>query len=273
MAFRPGQGTAALVAAAVVAGTVLALYFGSGVGIFESADSSTEHRAGPSIDGTFDPDPTSSSGAGPATENGGSTGATASGSSDGGSSQGGAESGGGNSAADNAGSGSETAEMDWNTRIEQPKAPSQVDGNVNPGVFAVSTPSAGQSRLTVDRTSGTAKGSLNSMLVQDFRGSLHGWTLTGAMSDFHADDGTRIEARNLIWEPHCVPHPGRGPYPSSPKPGTRVQSSSTATLCSTTSSTSVTGGEFDVGADLTLRLPDRNTSAETFSATLTLTLS
>jgi hypothetical protein len=270
MAFRPGQGTAALVATAVVAGTVLALYFGSGVGIFETADSSTEHRSGPSIDGTFDPDPTSSAGVNPATTDGGSTGSTGS---TAGSSAGGSTSGGGNSSAGGAGSGSESAEMDWNTRIEQPQAPSQVDGNVNPGVFAVSTPSTGQSRLTVDRISGTAKGSLNSMLVQDFRGSLHGWTLTGAMSDFRAEDGTRIEARNLVWEPHCVPHPGRGPYPSSPKPGTRVQSSSTATLCSTTSSTSVTGGEFDVGADLTLRLPDRNTSAETYSATLTLTLS
>jgi len=163
--------------------------------------------------------------------------------------------------------------LGWDTTIRQPRSPSRVDGNVNPGVLAVTTPNAGLNRLIVDRNDGVARGSLTPMLVQDFRGSLDGWTLTGAMSDFLAEDGSRVEARHLVWEPRCGPHPGRGPYPSEPKAGPRVQSSPSATLCSTSSSKSVTGGEFDVGADLTLRLPDRNTSAESFSATLTLTLS
>jgi hypothetical protein len=266
MAARSRQGIAALIASTAVVGTVLVLYLGSGSSVFETSEAKVTDTPGPNIDGTFGPDPSTS--AGPdrdATD--GSSPQSQSPPSDGGTADPGANTDGGSSGSDVWG---------WDTKIQQPQqsqAPSKVDGNINPGVLAVSTPNAGQSRLAVDRATGTAKGTLNSMLVQDFRGSRRGWTLTGEMSDFRAEDGTRIAAANLTWTPYCNPHPGRGPYPSSPKAGSRAQSSRSATLCSTSSSTSVTGGEFDVGADLILRLPDRNTSAESYSATLTLTLS
>ncbi|MFJ8741957.1 hypothetical protein ACIRL2_21485 [Embleya sp. NPDC127516] len=264
MTRRPGKGLGALIATTAVVGTVLGFYYGPGGGEFGPSHTNVTDQAGPSGGGTFRPAPT---GAGEPTNSplpsedstGPEVSGSGSGSASGGSDGGGSTSGGG--------------DLDWDTRIEQPRSPARVDGNINPGVLAVSTPSTGQSRLTVDRVSGTARGALNPMLVQDFRGSRNGWTLTGAMSDFRAENGTRIEAHNLVWDPYCTPHPGRGPYPSSAKPGNRAQSSRTATLCSTSSSPSVTGGEFDVGAELTLRLPDRNTSAESYSATLTLTLS
>ncbi|MFE2871074.1 hypothetical protein [Embleya sp. NPDC059259] len=258
MTTRPRRGLGALIAGTAVIGTVLAFYYGPGGGEFGPSHTNVTDQAGPSGGGTYRPAPTTGTGdPGSAAPSDGSTVSNPPGS--------------GGSAGD--GSVSGAGELDWDTRIDQPRPPDRVDGNINPGVLAVSTPNTGQSRLTVDRTSGTAKGALNPMLVQDFRGSRNGWTLTGAMSDFRAEDGTRIEAHNLVWDPYCTPHPGRGPYPSSARPGNRAESSRTATLCSTSSSPSVTGGEFDVGAELTLRLPDRNTSAESYSATLTLTLS
>ncbi|MGC0419135.1 hypothetical protein [Embleya sp. AB8] len=261
MTAHPGKGLAALIATGAVLGTVLVFYYGPGGGEFGPSHTNVTDQAGPGGGGSFRPPPTAiGDGANTAVPGVGSTGPDAPGTgSAGGSTGGGATPGAG--------------DLDWDTRIEQPRSPARVDGNINPGVLAVSTPNAGQSRLTVDRTGGTARGTLNPMLVQDFRGSRNGWTLTGTMSDFRAEDGTRIEAHNLVWDPYCTPHPGRGPYPSSAKPGNRAQTSRTATLCSTSSAPSVTGGEFDVGADLTLRLPDRNPSAESYSATLTLTLS
>ncbi|MFI1585697.1 hypothetical protein [Embleya sp. NPDC020630] len=261
---RPGKGVGALVAITVVAGTVLVFHYGPG-GEFGASRTDVSDQAGPGGGGTFRPVPTAGADTNSVPPSTGSTGTDPSGAGPAGD----GTSGGGSGATGGTGTGG----LDWDTRIEQPRTPDRVDGNVNPGPLAVSTPNAGQSRLVVDRSTGTAKGALNPMLVQDFRGSRNGWTLTGAMSDFRAEDGSRIEAHNLVWEPYCTPHPGRGPYPSSAKPGNRTQSSRTATLCSTSSSPGVTGGEFDVGADLTLRLPDRNTSAESYSATLTLTLS
>ncbi|MFF7248145.1 hypothetical protein ACFZBU_30025 [Embleya sp. NPDC008237] len=259
MSARPGRGLGALIATTAVVGTVLVFYYGPGGGEFGPSHTNVTDQAGPSGGGTFRPAPTAAGGgdtnSAPPSDTSAGPDASGSGGSDGGGSAPGA------------------GDLDWDTKIEQPSSPARVDGNINPGVLAVSTPNAGHNRLTVDRAGGIAKGALNPMLVQDFRGSRNGWTLTGAMSDFRAEDGTRIEAHNLVWDPYCTPHPGRGPYPSSAKPGNRAQSSRTATLCSTSSSPSITGGEFDVGAELTLRLPDRNTSAESYSATLTLTLS
>ncbi|WP_406286059.1 hypothetical protein [Embleya sp. NBC_00896] len=263
MTTRPRTGAAALIATVAVVGSVLALYIGPGGGEFGPSQSKVTDQPGPDGGGVFRPAPSTTEGALSAPPSDGATTGDSTGSGD----------AGGGTTDGRTGSPGGSGDLDWDTRIEQPRSPARVDGNVNPGVLAVSTPGTGQSRLTVDRVSGTAKGALNPMLVQDFRGSRHGWTLTGAMSDFRAEDGTRIEAHNLVWNPYCTPHPGRGPYPSSAKPGNRAQSSRTATLCSTSASPSVTGGEFDVGADLILRLPDRNTSAESYSATLTLTLS
>ncbi|WP_406296822.1 hypothetical protein OG948_14500 [Embleya sp. NBC_00888] len=256
MSARPRGGLGALIVTGAVLGTVLVFYYGPGGGEFGPSHTNVTDQAGPSGGGSFRPVPSDGGEAtNPPPSSEGSTGSDTSGGTDGAESTPGA------------------GDLGWDTRIEQPRSPARVDGNVNPGVLAVSTPGTGQSRLTVDRVGGIARGALNPMLVQDFRGSRNGWTLTGAMSDFRAENGTRIEAHNLVWDPYCTPHPGRGPYPSSAKPGNRAQSSRTATLCSTSSSSSVTGGEFDVGAELTLRLPDRNTSAESYSATLTLTLS
>lgn len=263
MASPARRRVGAVVAVVTVVGTVLALHFGTGSGLFGSSDSDVTNQGAPGIDGSYMPVPSASGGTNSVPPGGGSNPEA----------DAGGGFGGGGSAGGSGGAGTGDRELGWDTTIRQPRSPDQVDGNVNPGVLAVSTPDAGLNRLVVDRNDGVARGSLTPMLVQDFRGSLDGWTLTGAMSDFRAEDGSRVEARHLVWEPHCGPHPGRGPYPSEPKAGPRVQSSPTATLCSTSSSTSVTGGEFDVGADLTLRLPDRNTSAESFSATLTLTLS
>jgi hypothetical protein len=139
-------------------------------------------------------------------------------------------------------------------------------------VTSLSGSRSGVGKLTSDGVTGTLQGSLEPLLVQDFRGTRNGWSLTARMSDFTGPGGRTIPASRLSWEPTCTPHQGGGPYPSDPESGPPVSGAHTALLCSAAASTGVTGGEFDVGAKLRLRLPDGRAPSGSYTATLVLTL-
>jgi hypothetical protein len=134
-----------------------------------------------------------------------------------------------------------------------------------------SSPGGVRGRLTVDTLGRTARGTLDPFLVRDFRGSRYGWTLTATMSDFAAPNGDRISADRLVWIPRCGPH-GNREYPSRVAPGSSSSPGRTALLCSTPASDQVTGGQFDVAADLRMALPDGGRASGAYSATLLLTL-
>lgn len=171
--------------------------------------------------------------------------------------------------------------MAFGLQIDQPPIPDAasdagsdpIAAILNSGGLRVTpqTPGTGQGRLDVDPFAGTASGRLDPLLVQDFRGSREGWTLTATMSDFTSADGHRIDAGKLAWKPFCRPAKG-GTYPSRVAAGSPTTMSRTALLCSTPSMSTVTGGEFDVGADFTMRLPSTAVPAGSYSSTLLLTL-
>lgn len=153
--------------------------------------------------------------------------------------------------------------------------PAGVSAVIHAGPLRVLTPTAGAGSgfLKVDRFTGTAKGRLEPMVVQDFRGSHDGWTLTATMSDFSVSGGRTLDADNLAWEPKCGPHAaGNEAYPSTAVPGSPVSASRTALLCSAPAAAGVTGGQFDVGADIRLPVPAGSTTSGSYTATLLLTL-
>ncbi|KOV75665.1 MULTISPECIES: beta-xylosidase [unclassified Streptomyces] len=114
---------------------------------------------------------------------------------------------------------------------------------------------------------GASTGSLNTVTVKDFRGGPAGWSLTGKVTDF-TGPGARIDAGKLSWTPACVTKAGS---PSTCKAGSAgTVGSAGATLASTPNGT-LTGGEFTVGAGLSLDVP-AFTPPGAYSGVLTLTL-
>ncbi|WP_436777242.1 WxL domain-containing protein [Yinghuangia sp. YIM S09857] len=171
-------------------------------------------------------------------------------------------------------------DLHFSAQVDMPPAPEAQTANpdgvsavIHAGPLRVLTPSsAGSGFLKVDRTTSTAKGRLDPMLVQDFRGSHSGWTLTATMSDFSVPGGRTLDADKLAWEPKCGAHPGGEPYPSTAVPGSPVSAGRTALLCSAPALAGVTGGQFDVGADIRLPVPAGSTTSGSYTATLLLTL-
>lgn len=174
-------------------------------------------------------------------------------------------------------------DLRFSTEVGQPSAAPEAPGTASGDVSAMlhagplrvltPAPNPGTGFLKVDRSSGTAKGSLAPLLVQDFRGSTTGWSLTATMSDFTGPGGATLDAGHLAWEPRCDAHPGPAePYPSTAVAGSPVSAGRTALLCSTPSARGVTGGQFDVGADLRLPVPAGSARSGGYTATLLLTL-
>ncbi|GAA4964251.1 hypothetical protein GCM10023205_30390 [Yinghuangia aomiensis] len=174
----------------------------------------------------------------------------------------------------------DAGDLRFDTQVAGPAAatgsggdPAGISAMLLPGPLRVVTPAPGGSGyLKVNSVTGNAEGRIAPVLVQDFRGSRSGWTLTATMSDFSAAGGSKLDADKLNWVPKCGAHPGPSSYPSTPVAGSPVATNRTALLCSTPSLPSVTGGQFDVEADLRLQLPDRGSGGGTYTATLVLTL-
>ncbi|MCX5410203.1 hypothetical protein OHA37_00275 [Streptomyces sp. NBC_00335] len=132
------------------------------------------------------------------------------------------------------------------------------------------------SPVTVDGTAHDSTGSVRALEVKDFRGTTEGWSLVGTVTDFRNSAGAAIPASQLSWTPQCAVHPGSAAA-SAVVPGSAGPLSSTtaAPLCSQAAGadpTSVTGGHFDAGAGLSLRVPGIVQRGE-YAAVLRLTLS
>ncbi|UGQ09499.1 WxL domain-containing protein [Yinghuangia sp. ASG 101] len=277
MTYRPGQGTATLVGTAfavAVTAAVLATFFlfpGGGCNGDACGDASD-----PTVRAVTDVLPAPGAPEAPGTP--GAPAPTGTGSGGDPSADPAARAGG------TAGTAADTDPDLWfSTEIGQPsaapEAPRSASGDVSAMLHAgplrvlTPAPNPGTGLLTVDRSSGTATGSLTPLLVQDFRGSTTGWSLTATMSDFTGPGGATLDAGRLAWEPRCDAHPGpAAPYPSTAVAGSPVSAGRTALLCSTPSARGVTGGQFDVGADFRLPVPAGSTRSGGYTATLLLTL-
>ncbi|MEU8140022.1 hypothetical protein [Streptodolium elevatio] len=112
---------------------------------------------------------------------------------------------------------------------------------------------------------------LNQVTVVDARGGNNGWTLTGAMTDLVAANGTdKIPAGNVSWTPSCAALPGSLSTVTSGSTG--PLGSTAATLCSQSADPAkATGGKFTADAELALTTP-QFAAAGTYTGTLTLTL-
>ncbi|MCF2534027.1 hypothetical protein, partial [Yinghuangia soli] len=76
-------------------------------------------------------------------------------------------------------------------------------GDVLPGPLAMQQASAGVtlSPITINGKPQTMTGVLNTVAIQDFRGSTKGWSLTAKTSDFTSDTGGTISKSSFKWTP------------------------------------------------------------------------
>ncbi|MGW0663624.1 alpha/beta hydrolase domain-containing protein [Streptodolium elevatio] len=148
-----------------------------------------------------------------------------------------------------------------------------VEGEVRPGALAMAQQASGVTLTpaTIDGTPQTVTGRLNTVAVQDYRGSTLGWSLTGQSTDFTSATGGRIPATALAWTPVCaVVSPDA---PSGATPGSAGPIPTHGALCTQPENQrgQVSGGEFTADAELALRIP-AYPLAGAYTATLTLTL-
>ncbi|MFD3807629.1 hypothetical protein ACFWTC_29430 [Streptomyces sp. NPDC058619] len=132
------------------------------------------------------------------------------------------------------------------------------------------------SPVTVDGTAHDSTGSLRALEVKDFRGTTEGWSLVGTVTDFRNAAGASIPANRLSWTPQCAVHPGSAAasavVPGSAGPLSPTTAAALCTQAASADPASVTGGHFDAGAALNLRVPEIVQSGE-YAAVLRLTLS
>jgi hypothetical protein len=149
-----------------------------------------------------------------------------------------------------------------------PPGSQKVTTTVRAGTLSMSQAGDAVALSAVDfGTGGASTGKLQTVTVQDFRGGPAGWSLTGKVTDLTGPGG-RIDAGRLSWTPSCAAKAGS---PSTCAAGsTGVVGASGATLAQTSDGT-LTGGEFTVGAGLSLDVP-AFTPPGSYSGVLTLTL-
>ncbi|WTW98729.1 alpha/beta hydrolase domain-containing protein [Streptomycetaceae bacterium NBC_01309] len=148
-----------------------------------------------------------------------------------------------------------------------------VEGAVLPGPLTMSQEASGitLAPTTIDGTPQTVRGRLNTVVVQDFRGTTLGWSLTGRITDFTSETGGTIPASAFAWTPACVVMDTGAP--SRATAGSAGPLPDHAALCTQPENPrgQVSGGEFTADAQLALRIP-AYPLAGTYTATLTLTL-
>ncbi|WP_415949621.1 DUF6801 domain-containing protein [Streptomyces sp. KLOTTS4A1] len=153
----------------------------------------------------------------------------------------------------------ETLDQNLNTQV----TPKAVEGTL-------SMAQAGDavSLSPVEEGSGdSSTGDLQTVTVSDTRAGATGWSLTGKVTDFTGDAGS-IGASQLSWTPSCETAAGSA---STCVPGSEgVVGAEGATLASAPDAAE-TGGEFSVGAGLSLGVP-ADAAPGDYAAVLTLTL-
>jgi hypothetical protein len=155
--------------------------------------------------------------------------------------------------------GSQTGEQNLNTQVT-PKAVEGTLSMVQAGDAVALSP-------VEEGTGASSTGDLQTVTVSDGRNGATGWSLTGKVSDFTGDAGS-IGANQLSWTPSCETAAGSA---STCVPGSEgVVGMEGATLASAPDAAQ-TGGEFAVGAGLSLDVPASAAPGD-YSAVLTLTL-
>ena len=115
---------------------------------------------------------------------------------------------------------------------------------------------------------GASTGALNTVTVKDDRGGASGWSLTASNTNFTGPGTSTLPAADLSWTPSCTTATGSPSTCAAGTPG--AVGTAGATLASTPAA-ALTGGQFSVGADLSLSIP-AFTAPGDYSSTLTLTL-
>ncbi|MEU8140024.1 WxL domain-containing protein [Streptodolium elevatio] len=141
-----------------------------------------------------------------------------------------------------------------------------------PGTLSMSQAGTGIDfgSVTLNGEAQTVEAVLNQVTVTDARGGNLGWSLTGAMTDLVAANGTdKIPAGNLVWTPSCAATPGSLDEVANGTAG--PLGSAAAVLCSVAADGGTTGGKFTADAQITLTTP-QFAAAGAYSGTLTLTL-
>ncbi|MEV6162045.1 WxL domain-containing protein [Streptomyces sp. NPDC052052] len=176
------------------------------------------------------------------------------------------------------GTGADSAEAGWTALADGGSSEQTLKVVVSGGALTMSQ-DAGEvslSPVTVDGTEHSSTGNLNAVEVKDFRGSTRGWSLVGTVTDFTNAAGASIPAGNLSWTPACDVHDGAAAASTVTAGSAGALSATTAApLCTQAASddpTSVTGGDFDANAALSLNVPAISQSGE-YAAVLRLTLS
>ncbi|GAA4964276.1 hypothetical protein GCM10023205_30430 [Yinghuangia aomiensis] len=144
-------------------------------------------------------------------------------------------------------------------------------GTVDSGGLNFEQAAAGMqlSQVTLNGKPQTMTGALNQVAVQDFRGDVLGWDLTGAITDFTSPEkGGLIPADSFTWKPACAVT-----NPDSPSQVVAGSEGTVGLLCKQNANAPgvVSGGEFTADASAKLPIPAWQLSG-TYTATLTLTL-
>ncbi|MGA4540235.1 hypothetical protein ACPA54_09585 [Uniformispora flossi] len=144
-------------------------------------------------------------------------------------------------------------------------------GTVDSGGLNFEQAAAGMrlSQVTLNGKPQTMTGALNQVAVQDFRGDVLGWDLTGAITDFTSPEkGGLIPADSFTWKPACAVT-----NPDSPSQVVTGSEGTVGLLCKQNANAPgvVSGGEFTADASAKLPIPAWQLSG-TYTATLTLTL-
>lgn len=123
--------------------------------------------------------------------------------------------------------------------------------------------------ITLNGRPQTMTGALNQVAIQDFRGDVLGWDLTGQITDFvNAERGGVIASNKFTWTPSCAVT-----NPDSPSAVVTGQAGQVGLLCKQNANGpgQVSGGEFTADAATSLAVPAWQL-AGVYKATLTLTL-
>ncbi|MHC0433409.1 DUF6801 domain-containing protein [Streptomyces sp. O3] len=155
--------------------------------------------------------------------------------------------------------GSQTGEQDLNATVT-PKQGGGTLSMIQAGDSVALSP-------VEEGTGGSSTGDLHTVTVSDDRNGATGWSLTGKVTDFTGDAGA-IGADQLGWTPSCETAPGSA---STCVPGTEGTVGTEGATLASAPDAAQTGGEFAVGAGLSLDVPASAAPGD-YSAVLTLTL-
>ncbi|NUP30815.1 MAG: hypothetical protein HOU01_03750 [Streptomycetaceae bacterium] len=175
-----------------------------------------------------------------------------------------------NTAKINVSGGGKSANAAYTPKFGQQLA-QNTSGTVNSGGLSFQQAAAGiqLSPITLNGKPQTMTGALNQVAVQDFRGDVLGWDLTGQITDFtNPEKGGVIPANSFTWKPACAVT-----NPASPSQVVTGSEGNAGLLCKQNANAPgvVSGGEFTADASTKLAVPAWQLSG-TYTATLTLTL-